>query len=147
MRGFDPMDINLASANQPGEWWNAGWPTPEESTQSIVDLDFAEGGKGKEKSKDMQFGGRRNMSPIQMMLAAINAIKGVQRIQQQQLQQQRRNKRLQRRQGFRQRLLQLWWQSYGQRVPSAKEGDEGILQVWQNLLLGKRLQSSDQRNR
>ena len=70
------MVLNLASGHQQEEWWDTGWPTPEESTQPTVDLDFVGGGKGKAKGKGVRLGGKGSMSPMQMTMAAINASKG-----------------------------------------------------------------------
>ena len=44
--------------------------------QPIVGLDFAGGGKRDGKGKGMQFGGKGRMSPMQIIMAAINAVKG-----------------------------------------------------------------------
>ena len=77
--GFDPMDCNFAVGNRQDNWWSAEWPTPEESAQPTVDLDFAGAGKGdgkgKGKGKGMQFGGKRVMNPTRMMMVAINVMK------------------------------------------------------------------------
>ena len=79
--GFDAMDCNLAGGNgQEEDWWNAEWPTSWESTHPEIDGDHAGkgtgDGKGKGKGKGMHFGGKGMMSPMQMMITTINAMKG-----------------------------------------------------------------------
>ena len=78
--GLDPMDCNLAGGDRQEDWLNAEWPTAEESEQPTTDLNFVEKGngdaKGTGKCTGMLFGGEGEMSPMQMMMAAINATKG-----------------------------------------------------------------------
>ena len=38
--GFDPMDCNLTGSKQQEDWWNAEWPTPGDSAQPNIDVDY-----------------------------------------------------------------------------------------------------------
>ena len=109
-----------------------------------VDLDFA--GKSKGKGKGMQFGGKGSMSPMQMVMAAINAMKGGGK-------------------GFNNNSSNNntkggfeggnggkdsgkgCFNCVGnrQRLLPTQEGDEGMVQVWQNRPFGQGLQSCNQR--
>ena len=124
--GFDPMICNLAGGKREEDWWNAEWPTLEESAQPTTDLDFAGKGKadakGKGKGNTMQLGGKGVLNPMQMMMAAISAMKGGGTGQQLQ-QQQRWNERSKWRNGFWQGMLQLWQQPPTQGLPTPKERD------------------------
>ena len=78
--GFDAMDCNLTCGTRQEDWWNAGWPTPQESAQDSIDFEFAVKrnghGKGKGPGNGMQFGVEGVRRPMQTMMAAISAMKG-----------------------------------------------------------------------